>query len=245
MNYAVLLLLTLFVSPATGYSNNSSYDIIQYKKYVWARDGIPVRANPDLKSETIDSLHYGDAVRLLEETDISFSLKLIDTINAYNLTHIYGSGPYIMEGQWVLIETKKKIRGYVYDQYLLDFKPNTLDLQSCQTEINLPVQFIDTLYRKAYKPEPYYYAADIKHKYTNGIEKTKFWAGTELYSEIRFNQSNFDEALIILSARENNFKNYTLLLNWKERIFFEYDDECTYELTKCGQGTLLKISCVR
>ena len=87
---------------AIGFMFNLALLCAQQQAYVIADNGLTIREEPDVSSERLGKLHYGDEIEITEQTNIE--LVIID------------DGKKIV-GNWVKIKTNSK-SGYVFNGYL-------------------------------------------------------------------------------------------------------------------------------
>ena len=120
-----LLLLLLFV-PLVSFG--------QKDYYVSAKGGLNVREAPEAKAKKVSTLSYGTFVSIESRT----ALKL--TINDTN--EETGIKKQI-EGEWVKIISEKGISGYVFDGYLVKFKPHPWTVFTTVSEASLNIKGIN------------------------------------------------------------------------------------------------------
>jgi hypothetical protein len=106
MKNTIILSLLLLATTAFG----------QQIRYVTAKNGLSVRANPGLDAERIGKLVFGTPVEVVSETDIELSIP---------------DGNELVNGRWVKIyEIDGALDGYVFDGYLnTDHPGNPFEIQ--------------------------------------------------------------------------------------------------------------------
>ena len=87
---------------AVGLLMNVAILCAQQEAYVAAESGLSLRDQPDISAKMLSKLSYGEAIGILEETDIK--LVVLD-------------GGEKVSGEWVKVETRNHI-GYVFNGYL-------------------------------------------------------------------------------------------------------------------------------
>jgi CBS domain-containing protein len=87
---------------AVGLLMNVAILCAQQEAYVAAESGLSLRDQPDINAKMLSKLSYGEAIGVLEETDIK--LVVLD-------------GGEKVSGEWVKVETRNHI-GYVFNGYL-------------------------------------------------------------------------------------------------------------------------------
>ena len=102
--------------------------------YVSAKGGLNVREAPEAKAKKVSTLSYGTFVSIESRT----ALKL--TINDTN--EETGIKKQI-EGEWVKIISEKGISGYVFDGYLIQFKPHPWTVFTTVSEASLNIKGIN------------------------------------------------------------------------------------------------------
>ena len=120
-----LILLLLFI-PLVSFG--------QMDYYVSAKGGLNVREAPEAKAKKVSTLSYGTFVSIESRT----ALKL--TINDTN--EETGIKKQI-EGEWVKIISEKGISGYVFDGYLVKFKPHPWTVFTTVSEASLNIKGIN------------------------------------------------------------------------------------------------------
>jgi len=120
------LLLVLLIVPIISFG--------QMDYYVFAKGGLNVREAPEAKAKKVSTLSYGTFVSIESRT----ALKL--TINDTN--EETGIKKQI-EGEWVKIISEKGISGYVFDGYLVKFKPHPWTVFTTVSEASLNIKGIN------------------------------------------------------------------------------------------------------
>ncbi len=114
---------------------NAAILTAQQQAYVAAESGLTVRAKPDVTAQKIGQLTYGQAIGVLEETDIK---------------HVVLDAGEKISGEWVKIESRKHT-GYVFNGYLSNdkiVKPIHIHLDNLSVDIqNLVTQDQKRTYR--------------------------------------------------------------------------------------------------
>jgi len=101
-----LVLLLLFI-PLVSFG--------QMDYYVSAKGGLNVREAPNSKSKKVSTLLYGTFVSIKLRTAINLTIN--DTDKETGIKKL-------IEGKWVKIVSENSISGYVFDGYLVPFKPH-------------------------------------------------------------------------------------------------------------------------
>ena len=101
-----LLLVLLFV-PIVSFG--------QMDYYVSAKGGLNVREAPEAKAKKVSTLSYGTFVSIESRTAIKLIINDFDKRTGVKKQ---------IEGEWVEIVSENNIAGYVFDGYLVPFKPH-------------------------------------------------------------------------------------------------------------------------
>jgi len=83
--------------------------------YVSAKGGLNVREAPDAKSKKVVTLLYGQKVAIESKTGVKLTINETDKRTGVKKQ---------IEGEWVEIVSENNIAGYVFDRYLVPFKPH-------------------------------------------------------------------------------------------------------------------------
>ena len=101
------LLLLLLLVPMVSFG--------QMDYYVWAKGGLNVREAAEAKAKKVSTLSYGTFVSIESRTAIKLTINDTDKRTGVNTQ---------IEGEWVKIVSENNIAGYVFDGYLVSFKPH-------------------------------------------------------------------------------------------------------------------------
>jgi len=101
-----LLLVLLFV-PIVSFG--------QMDYYVSAKGGLNVRETPESNAKKVSTLSYGTFVSIESRTAIKLIINDFDKRTGVKKQ---------IEGEWVEIVSENNIAGYVFDGYLVPFKPH-------------------------------------------------------------------------------------------------------------------------
>lgn len=191
------------------------------KKYVWAKNGLNIRSGPGTSYDILDKITFGDSIELVLATDLAYNISALPKVDTshyrYNIEKIQ---PFIMNGYWMKIITRKGIIGYTISQYLLDIKPT-----ATQDLLNVPLQImsVDTLLKRnefggGESPDlivQYSYAKGIINKVERGIAYS---------STVQFPNMTFAEVLVVMGLEGSFLK---IMRNWKEELVLS-DGGMTY-----------------
>ena len=102
----------------------------QMDYYVSAKGGLNVREAPNAKAKKVSTLSYGTFVSIESRTAIKLTLNDTDKKTGVKKQ---------IEGEWVEIVSENNISGYVFDGYLVKFKPHpwTIFTTVSGTSLNL------------------------------------------------------------------------------------------------------------
>ncbi|WP_298516054.1 SH3 domain-containing protein [uncultured Kordia sp.] len=92
-----LIILSFFLLSITDVFGQDFYSVI-------AENGLVIRDKPNLNAERIGKFYCGEAVKLIEKTDIRLQ------VNDHNTS---------ISGAWFLVTSKSGLKGYVFSGYLL------------------------------------------------------------------------------------------------------------------------------
>ena len=120
-----LLLVLLFV-PLVSFG--------QMDYYVSAKGGLNVREAPEAKAKKVSTLSYGTFVSIESRTAIKLTINDTDKRTGVNTQ---------IEGEWVEIISENNIAGYVFDGYLIQFKPHPWTVFTTVSEASLNIKEIN------------------------------------------------------------------------------------------------------
>jgi hypothetical protein len=120
-----LLLLLLFI-PLVSFG--------QMDYYVSAKGGLNVREAPNSKSKKVSTLLYGTFVSIKLRTAINLTIN--DTDKETGIKKL-------IEGKWVKIVSENSISGYVFDGYLVPFKPHPWTVFTTVSQASLKIKEIN------------------------------------------------------------------------------------------------------
>ena len=108
--FALLMFCTSFFCSveAYGIGNYQTGDTL----YIWANNGLILRASPDPKGARITTIPYGESVVVIRKDP-----KLSHLVKEY--------GGFILYGQWAEVWYQGKFSGYVFDGYLSSYPART------------------------------------------------------------------------------------------------------------------------
>lgn len=161
------ILLCFLLLPARAADNYALNDTL----YVWARNGLNLREQPDLKGKVIKTLEPGARVIVREITE----KKL--TLNSGADTSELIKEPYLLRGEWILVEIDSGRKGYLFDVYLLKFhtpSESAYKIQEYLLEIRKEELSIDTIWNpegiERYESDSEIYTVKINSN--NGIRSS-------------------------------------------------------------------------
>jgi len=120
-----LLLLLLFVPLVS---------LGQMDYYVSAKGGLNVREAPEAKAKKVSTLSYGTFVSIESRTAIKLTTNDTDKRTGVNKQ---------IEGEWVKIISENNISGYVFDGYLIQFKPHPWTVFTTVSQASLKIKEIN------------------------------------------------------------------------------------------------------
>ena len=100
----------------------------QMDYYVSAKGGLNVREAPDARAKKAATLSYGTFVSIESRTALKLTIK--DTNKETGIKKQ-------IEGVWVKIVSEKGISGYVFDGYLVKFKPHPWTIFTSVSEVSI------------------------------------------------------------------------------------------------------------
>jgi hypothetical protein len=119
-----LILLLLFI-PLVSFGQDY---------YVSAKGGLNVREAPNSKSKKVSTLLYGTFVSIKLRTAINLTIN--DTDKETGIKKL-------IEGKWVKIVSENSISGYVFDGYLVPFKPHPWTVFTTVSQASLKIKEIN------------------------------------------------------------------------------------------------------
>ena len=120
-----LLLVLLFV-PLVSFG--------QMDYYVSAKEGLNVREAPEAKAKKVSTLSYGTFVSIESRTAIKLTINDTDKRTGIKKQ---------IEGEWVKIISENNISGYVFDGYLIQFKPQPWTVFTTVSQASLNIKDIN------------------------------------------------------------------------------------------------------
>ena len=144
--------------------------------YVWARSGLNIRMDPNIKARKIGKLAHGSQVIIQSVSDQNFNVKepyLKDNTDGKDFDEVakmpeeYTS--LILTGRWIKIKSGKK-EGYVIDIFLLKYRAPTSKMSFSEFVSGLdssPLKGKKTVYTNEEDGNEYSY---IEFKSKSGIE---------------------------------------------------------------------------
>ena len=120
-----LLLVLLFV-PLVSFG--------QMDYYVSAKEGLNVREAPEAKAKKVSTLSYGTFVSIESRTAIKLTINNTDKRTGVKKQ---------IQGEWVKIISENNISGYVFDGYLIQFKPQPWTVFTTVSQASLNIKDIN------------------------------------------------------------------------------------------------------
>jgi len=102
--------------------------------YVSAKGGLNVREAPEAKAKKVSTLSYGTFVSIESRTAIKLTINDTDKRTGVKKQ---------IEGEWVKIVSENSISGYVFDGYLVPFKPHPWTIFTTISHTSLNLKNID------------------------------------------------------------------------------------------------------
>jgi hypothetical protein len=205
--------------------------------YVWASSGLRLRSEPGIKSKVITTIKFGEPVKVLEMTDVSYNFDLIP--GSTDVISKSKTDPIIAYGHRVKVMVDSNTVGYVIDQYLLAFEPYKSN-KKYVWELN-PVK-IGTMTRHDYT---YGNSTEqiLKKTYNAGIIEVETTGENKESSEYTFPGFTIEEVLIIFSKYSEEYKNHLVEQNWENEIVLTNDNCCTITFKKEKDHISVQYSC--
>ena len=120
-----LILVLLFV-PIVSFG--------QKDYYVTAKGGLNVREAPEARAKKVSTLSYGTFVSIESRTAIKLTINDTDKRTGVKKQ---------IEGEWVKIISENNISGYVFDGYLIQFKPQPWTVFTTVSQASLNIKDIN------------------------------------------------------------------------------------------------------
>lgn len=106
--------------------------------YVWATNGLKLRAAPSPESDIVTILPYGMQVELITSNE-----QLVPYQTLYLISQCSGGkDSIVLEGHWQKIKVADK-EGYVFDQFLVNIEPINIDKEYIETYLRRVFQLTD------------------------------------------------------------------------------------------------------
>ena len=106
----------------------------QMDYYVSAKGGLNVREAPQAKAKKVSILSYGTFVSIESRTAIKLAINDTDKRTGVKKQ---------IEGEWVKIISENNISGYVFDGYLIQFKPHPWTVFTTVSQASLKIKEIN------------------------------------------------------------------------------------------------------
>jgi len=106
----------------------------QMDYYVSAKGGLNVREAPEAKAKKVSTLSYGTFVSIESRTAIKLTINDTDKRTGVKKQ---------IEGEWVKIISENNISGYVFDGYLIQFKPQPWTVFTTVSQASLNIKDIN------------------------------------------------------------------------------------------------------
>ena len=113
----------------------------QMDYYVSAKGGLNVREAPNSNSNKVVTLLYGQKVTIESKTGVKLTINDVDKKTGITK---------VIEGEWVEISSRKKVKGYVFNGFLksFDLSKNTLPIYMDKNQITIKCPDADIGYRQ-------------------------------------------------------------------------------------------------
>ena len=226
------ILLILILITALKLAASDDYEVGQ-KLFVWAKSGLNIRANAGTGYSIVDRIPFGEKVLVLEKTEFNYNVKAIDN----------PTNPLILKGNWVKIESKKGVIGFVIDQYLLSLKPHGKPLIRT---INLQILEIDTIQKikESEYSDGKEHLGTLKKIYERGIEELEDISGGMWFSnEYIYPDFSIEEVIVLFSSSWNDFDEFEIIRNWKNELIVSDGEVCTIKVKVKDQKIKVDVFC--
>ena len=120
------ILLVLLIVPLVSFG--------QMDYYVSAKGGLNVREAPEAKAKKVSTLSYGTFVSIESRTAIKLTINNTDKRTGVKKQ---------IQGEWVKIISENNISGYVFDGYLIQFKPQPWTVFTTVSQASLNIKDIN------------------------------------------------------------------------------------------------------
>lgn len=182
--------------------------------YVMANSGLTLRAEPNLKSESLGVIDFGSSVLVLTQPDSISTYEKIEWV----------------EGNWIYVE-HEGVTGYMFDGYLSDLPLPIYDFEKCQldmdliypleswSEVNLGLDHVDTLNAGTLTKKTSYFEAGDKMIQTRKNDEYK----VEIYlKDIRVMDA-YHLLLSMLDGKQSieSFKEMSTFIEDKENELYK------------------------
>lgn len=224
---------------------NKAYTIDNYQVgdslYIWAKNGLKLWEEPNIKSELIESIPFGWRIIVNEKTSEKFNVK----VNA-EISKDYTSDstqPFILKGNWVKVKCLKSGKiGYLIDQYLLKAKP-ILKNPNYQSLLIDEEYKLDTIYYNTTIPNNEGAYLKVRKEYKEGITVTGTMTEKGNFTTIQLKNYSIEEAYVLTGDYWIDSNLAKLIKNWKEKLIIYDGGMCEYYYSLKGNIVTLEIIC--
>ena len=224
---------------------NKAYTIDNYQVgdslYIWAKNGLKLWEEPNIKSELIESIPFGSRIIVDEKTSKSFNVK----VNA-EISNDYTSDstqPFILKGNWVKVKCLKSGKiGYLIDQYLLKAKP-ILKNPNYQLLLIDEEYTLDTIYYNITIPNKEGVYRKIRKEYIGGITVTETMTEKGIFKTIQLKNYSIEEAYVLIGSYWIDSNLSRLIKNWREKLIIYDGGMCEYSYSLIENIVTVEIIC--
>lgn len=216
LNIVILMFLSTYSKGADKYDIGDNL-------FIWAKSGLNLRSGPGTNFKVIEKLGFGEEILVKEKSEKTYNITGISKVKSNYYSRKVD--PLIFKGKWVKVLTESGNEGFLIDQYLLSVQPK--DRYKRQMDgINLDLVKVDTVLIH----DGSGFNRSIEKIYLSNIKSTESSGGSWYELTYMFPNYSVEEALILLSSVWNDYKNFTILRNWKEELILQAYD-CKFKIT--------------
>ncbi len=236
-----IILAVLILPLLATYSKGSDQYEIGETLYIWAKNGMNLRAGPGTDFKIITKLGFGEELEVKEKTEKTYNVLGISGAEKINGV-TKKIDPLIFKGHWVQVLTRSGEIGYLIDQYLLSVQPEKIKEPPLYT-VNLMLLSVDTIYKSPIIHDGGGLNQAIEWTFLEGIKLTDSSGGYWSETTFVFPDYTVEEALIMLSSSWMDYKNMVVLKNWKDEILISDNEICGIKVKRIGNEVRIVLSC--
>ncbi len=193
--------------------------------YVWAKNGMNLRADANTKSKVKQKLAFGDFIVVQEKTLVNY--KELFPLELSTVSLDPKPKNLILRGNWVKVISSNGIEGYLVDPYLLKYRPKYIYTNNGELNIK------ETKRYQTFKAKPSMKDGELRSKetvfYEHNIVAKITYADYILY-EYEFESYSIQDCLILMMSRDDI--KFAILEKNLDTNLIIWNDSCDYNFKK-------------